>query len=147
MTTSNVSLLDTNILIYAADESSSFFERSRNLLKRGLAGEVEICISMQNLSEFFAIITDPKRVDNPRTQAEALVEIKKYLRSQRIRKIYQGPAMSRVMLDLMERYQVKKQDIFDLQLVATMLSNRVKRIYTFNRDDFLRFTEIEVMEP
>ena len=51
------------------------------------------------------------------------------------------------MLDLMKRYPIKRQEIFDLQLVATMLSNQVSRIYTFNRDDFLKFTELEVLEP
>jgi hypothetical protein len=147
MTTSKVSLLDTNVLVYAADESSPFFERSRNLLKRGLAGEIEVCISLQNVSEFFAIVTDSKRVNSPRTRAEAIAEIKKYFQSKRIRKIYPGPETSEVMVDLLERYPVKKQEIFDLQLVATMLSNQVNRIHTFNRDDFIKFTEIEVIEP
>jgi len=147
MTTSKVSLLDTNVLVYAADENSPFFERSRSLLERGLAGESALCVSLQNLSEFFAIVTDEKRVDNPRTQEEALEEVKKYLQSGRIGKIYQESATGEVMLDLMKRYPIKRQEIFDLQLVATMLSNQISRIYTFNRDDFLKFTELEVLEP
>jgi hypothetical protein len=85
-------------------------------------------------------------VDNPRTQEEALEEVKKYLQSGRIGKIYQESATGEVMLDLMKRYPIKRQEIFDLQLVATMLSNQVSRIYTFNRDDFLKFTELEVLE-
>jgi predicted nucleic acid-binding protein len=147
MTTSKASLLDTNVLVYAADVNSPFFERSRSLLERALAGESDLCVSLQNLSEFFAIVTDRKRVDNPRTQEEALEELKKYLQSERIGKIYQDSATGEVMLDLMKRYPIKRQEIFDLQLVATMLSNRVNRIYTFNRDDFLKFSEIEVLEP
>ena len=147
MITSKVSLVDTNVLVYAADESSPFFERSRKLLERGLAGEIDLCISPQNLCEFFAIVTDPKRVKNVRPQGEALAEIKKYLRSQRIIKIYPGPAIREAMIDLLERHQVKRQQIFDLQLVATMISNQVKHLYTFNREDFEKFTEIEVEEP
>lgn len=147
MITSKTSLLDTNVLVYAADESSPFFDRSRNLLERGLAGESDLCVSLQNLSEFFAIVTDSKRVANPRSQEEALEEVKKYLQSGRIGKIYQGPATGEAMLDLMQRYPIKRQEIFDLQLVATMLSNQVSRIYTYNRDDFLKFTELEVLEP
>lgn len=120
MTTSKVSLLDTNVLVYAADKNSPFFERSRKLIERGLAGEIDLCISPQNISEFFAVIADPKRVDNPRTQEEAVAEIKEYLRSKRIRKIYPGPETSKAMVDLLERYPVKKQEIFDLQLVGTI---------------------------
>jgi predicted nucleic acid-binding protein len=147
MTTSKVCLLDTNVLVYAADKNSPFFEGSRKLIESGFAGEIDLCISPQTISEFFAVITDSKRVENPRTQKEAITEIKKYLQSKRILKIYPGPETSNTMVDLLERYPVKKQEIFDLQLVATMLSNRVKRIFTFNREDFLKFADIEVMEP
>ena len=52
-----------------------------------------------------------------------------------------------IMLDLLRRYEVKRQEIFDLQLVATMLSNNIKRIYTFNREHFDRFAEIDTLEP
>jgi predicted nucleic acid-binding protein len=147
MTTSKVCLLDTNVLVYAADKNSPFFEGSRKLIESGFAGEIDLCISPQTISEFFAVITDSKRVENPRTQKEAITEIKKYLQSKRILKIYPGPETSNTMVDLLERYPVKKQEIFDLQLVATMLSNRVKRIFTFNREDFLKFADIEVVEP
>lgn len=43
-------------------------------------------------------------MDNPRTQEEALEEVKKYLQSGRIGKIYQESATGEVMLDLMKRY-------------------------------------------
>ena len=147
MITSKLSLLDTNVLVYAADKSSQFFERSKKLIGSGLTGEIDLCISLQTISEFFAVITDSRRVDNPRTQQEALTEIKKYLRSKRIHKIYPDPKTSEAMVDLLKRYPVKRQEIFDLQLVATMLSNQVTRIFTFNREDFLKFADIEVMEP
>jgi predicted nucleic acid-binding protein len=38
-------------------------------------------------------------------------------------------------------------EIFDMQLVATMLSHGVSRIYTYNINDFKKYTEIEVPEP
>ena len=36
---------------------------------------------------------------------------------------------------------------YDLQLLATMLGNNVRRIYTFNTDDFDWFERIEVLTP
>jgi len=147
MTTSEVSLLDTNVLVYAADENSPFFRRSKNLRDKGLAGELSLCIGLQNLSEFFAVITDPKRVDSPRNQEEALAEIRRYLYSKKIIKIYPRPASGEMMVELLKRYPVKKQEIFDLQVVATMLANGVRRICTFNGSDFARFAEIEAIEP
>jgi len=34
-----------------------------------------------------------------------------------------------------------------MQLVATVLSNGVERIYTYNKSDFEQFTEIEALTP
>ena len=38
-------------------------------------------------------------------------------------------------------------DVFDLQLVATMLENGIRRIYTYNRSDFEPFTELDIVTP
>jgi predicted nucleic acid-binding protein len=51
------------------------------------------------------------------------------------------------MIELIKKYPVNAQDIFDLQIVATMLSNNITRIYTYNEKDFSRYNEIEVLNP
>jgi len=52
------------------------------------------------------------------------------------------------VLSLLEIYpQVIRQTIFDLFIVATMWGNGVRRIYTFNDQDFSSFTGIEVLRP
>jgi hypothetical protein len=50
-------------------------------------------------------------------------------------------------MDLLRRRPVTGADIFDLQLVAVMLANDVKRIYTFNAGDFEPFAELTVQQP
>ena len=50
-------------------------------------------------------------------------------------------------LDLLRRRPVTGGDVFDLQLVATMLANDVPRIYTFNGEDFEVFPELAVVTP
>jgi len=147
MTTSKISLLDTNVLVYAADETSPFHQAAVSLREKGLKREVLLCICPQVLCEFLAIITDPRRVNSPRTQKEALVEIEKYFHSENILKIYPGPELIERMLSLLKQYKIARQDIFDLQLVATMLSNNIARIYTYNQADFVKFKEIEVLTP
>ncbi|MGA1874777.1 MAG: type II toxin-antitoxin system VapC family toxin [bacterium] len=147
MTTSNIALLDTNILVYAADKSSPFYKASLLLREKGLRGELSFCICPQTLTEFFAIVTDFKRVSKPRTQREALSEIEKYLFSKNILKIYPGPEVVEIMIDLLKKYKITKQKIFDLQLVATMLSNNINHIYTYNSKDFSMFKEITTLSP
>lgn len=147
MITSRIAFLDTNILVYAADASSPFYESSVTLREKGLRGEISLCVCPQTLAEFFAIITDPKRVNKPRTQKEALSEIEKYLSLKNILKIYPGPEVIELMIELLKKYKIKKQKIFDLQLAATMLSNNVRYIYTYNTKDFLLFKEMETLKP
>ena len=147
MITSETSLLDTNVLVYAADETSPFHPAAKAIREKGLRGEVSICVCPQVLIEFFAVVTDSKRVSNPRTQEEAQLEIEKYTHSENISKIYPAPNILERILDLLKKCNVTKQEIFDLQLVATMLSNNITRVYTYNKDDFIKFGEIEVLSP
>jgi predicted nucleic acid-binding protein len=57
------------------------------------------------------------------------------------------PAVVIRWAELAEKHGVTGADVFNLQLVATMLENGVRRIYTFHRDDFERFGELEVVTP
>jgi predicted nucleic acid-binding protein len=133
--------------VYAADQRSPFHEAAQDLREKGLNGAISLCICPQILTEFFAIVTDSRRVDNPRARQEALFEMEKYLHSRQIVKIYPGADTMEIAFDLLRRYEVKKQKIFDLYLVATMLGANVTRLYTYNRDDFTQFGEIEVLSP
>jgi len=142
-----IALLDTNVLVYAADESSPFHKDSKNILANALLGNVEICICPQVLLEFFAILTDSRRVKNPREPDEVIEEIEKYLSSKNIAKIYPEEDTLPKTIELLQKYKLKRQTVFDAQLVATMLSNNVTQIYTYNEDDFLKFEEVEVLTP
>lgn len=50
-------------------------------------------------------------------------------------------------LKLVRRHPVKGADVFDLQLIATMLAAGVRRVYTFNINDFNWNDEIDVVLP
>lgn len=152
MTTSEtvpeVALLDTNILVYAADELSEFHVLSKQLRDRGMQGNLPVAVSPQVLFEFFAVITNPRRVTQPRSPQEAREEMEKYFRAATIRKIYPGDDIVERMLTLLQQYpQITRQDIFDCTLVATMQTNGVRRIYTYNRQHFTPFSDIEVLTP
>jgi len=61
------SLLDTNVLVYAYYQQSPQHAACRALLDG--AG---LCVAPRNLSEFFAIVTSPKRVTQAKSPIEAL---------------------------------------------------------------------------
>jgi toxin-antitoxin system PIN domain toxin len=147
MITSEYALVDTNVLVYAADRTSPFHQSAKILRDKGATGQASLCLCPQVLNEFFAVVTDSKRVGSPRSQNEALLEIEKYHRSRSILKIFPGPDVIEKTLDLLKRYSTTKQAVFDLYLVATMLSNNVTHLYTYNQDHFTKFDEIKVLSP
>lgn len=146
MAISNIALVDTNVLVYASDKSSSFYKIASDIRDKGLNGEINICVCPQILSEFFAIITSSNRVENPKSQKQALAELEKYLRADNIEKIYPGINFMDYLMDLLRRYKISRQEIFDAQLVAIMLSNGISKIYTFNKKHFSKFKEIKVLD-
>lgn len=106
-----------------------------------------MCLCSQVLAELFAVVTDHRRVSQPRTPAEATAAIEFMLsRPGMILLPTPGGTVTR-WLDLARREPVTGGGIFDVQLVATMLENGVRRIYTFNRSDFVRFIELDVVTP
>ena len=148
MTTSDLALLDTNILVYAADEMSEFHVPAKQLRDRGVQGDIAVAVSPQILFEFFAVITNPRRVTQPRSPQEAREEMEKYLHTPTIQKIYPGDDITFRVITLLQQYpQITRQDIFDALLVATMQTNGIRRIYTYNRQHFTPFPDIEVLTP
>jgi predicted nucleic acid-binding protein len=55
-------VVDANILVYAVYRDTPQYAASRAWLERAARGEAEICLTSQVLAEFFAIVTNPKRV-------------------------------------------------------------------------------------
>jgi uncharacterized protein len=148
MTTSELAMLDTNILVYASDETSAFHALAKQLRDRGVQGDVPLAVSPQILFEFFAVITSPRRVTQPRSPQEAREEMEKYLQTPTIRKISPGEDIITRVIALLQQYpQITRQDIFDCVLVATMQTHGIRHIYTYNRQHFTPFSDIEVLTP
>jgi toxin-antitoxin system PIN domain toxin len=147
MSTSDPALLDTNILVYGHQALSSFHEASRAILDKGLAGEIPLCICPQVLLEFFAVITNSRRVTKPVSSKKAISEMEKYLEAGGFRMLYPTEETLQITLDLAEKYAVNGAEIFDVHLVATMLSNEVTQLYTYNLDHFKKFPRIVALTP
>ena len=139
MTTSDIALLDSNVLIYAHQSLSEFHRSAKALRDKGMDGEIQLCVCPQVLMEFYAVITNPKRVTNPMEPREAVNEVEKYFQAEEIIKIHPREDLLLRIITLSRKYEVKRHEIFDLQIVATMLSNGINRLYTYNHDHFAKF--------
>jgi hypothetical protein len=91
------------------------------------------------MAEFFAVVTNHRRVTNPRTPAEALEAIDHFLAMPGLRLIAQPVDIVARWSDLVRQHPVRGADVFDVQIAATNLASGIGQLYTFNRDDFERF--------
>lgn len=139
-------LLDTNVLVYATNEDSPFHARARELVQQALAGDLDASLTPQILAEYYAVITDSRRVDQPLTPEEARGQIEALLDGA-IRLLPLQEDSSRRTAELCERYEIRAQEIYDVQVVAAMLEGGIPLILTANEQDFRRYREIEVRNP
>ncbi len=143
----NLALVDTNIFVYAYYEESEHHIAALKLLDQAQIGQVALCISPQTIAEFYAVITDRRRVTSPYQPDEALDIIDEILAIPEMNLLPIPTDIVNRWLALVRRHPVTRSDIFDVQLAATMLGNGVTKIYTFDRSHFERFDEIEVLTP
>ncbi len=102
-------------------------------------------MTSQILCEFYAIVTNARRVLKLRSSADALAAISEMLGFLRVLTV-PVTAIDEVMA-LLRRRPFTGGGIFDLQIVAAMKLNGISRIYTFNADGFKPFAEIEPLTP
>jgi predicted nucleic acid-binding protein len=122
-------LVDANVLVYAMDADAP---RRCN-------------VTSQIFCEFYSVVTNAKRVSNPRSPMDALAAISQFLRFLQVLPI--PPHAVELWLDLLRRHPVRGPKIFDLQIAAAMQANGVQRVYTFNTGDFAAFSELSVLTP
>lgn len=112
----NSILVDTNVLIYAIDEDSVYFEQARDIISRS---DLNLYTTSKNLSElmiFFSIFTILSPTE------------KSY----------------RVLIDLLKHYQPIGLQIHDFEIASIGLAYGIDRIATMNEKDFKKIAEIEL---
>ncbi len=138
-------LFDANVLVYALDADAPQHAASRALLESARASSTPVYVTLQTLCEFYSVVTNARRVSKPRSPTDALSAITGLLAFVEVLPVPANTVGG--LTDLLRRRPVTGGDIFDLHLVATMKANGILRIYTFNREEFEVFSELEVLEP
>jgi len=146
MSTERVAV-DANVLVYAFYRDAPQHAASRAFLERARHGDLTLCLTSQVLAEFVSIVTNPKRVSDPRTPEEAVGAVRAMLAIRGATVLPVPAEVTSRWLDLLSRHPVRGGAIFDLQLIATIMANGVERISTFNRVDFEGFPGLQVLTP
>lgn len=136
-------LLDSNVLVYAHNEDSSFHPQAIKLVTEVIRGETFGVLSSQNLMEFYSVITDKRRLDSPITPNLASELVNGYLSSP-FEIIYPNLNTNKITAEILKKNEFKDGQVFDVFLVATMLSSDIRHIVTANVADFKKFDGISV---
>jgi len=101
-------LIDSNILVYAYNEDSPYHQKAAEIRDKAVLGEIPCCLTPQNLYEFFSIITDSRKINNPLPTEKAINELEKYY-SSKISMIYPLETTPLKVMELAYKYQIKRQ--------------------------------------
>jgi len=127
--------VDTNILIYVLDRESDFHQSALRVLISLSESKMGV-VCWQNLTEFYAIVTDKKRIKTPLTPQIATRELNTLLNKFSLEIIGPNSRTKELWFDLLKIKDIKGQIVHDIFLAATLLSNGVKTLVTENTGDF-----------
>jgi len=140
-------LLDTNILIHSNNRASPYQQRASDVIKKAMQGEIEAYIAPQTLYEFFAVVTNPKRVERPLSSNEAASICLDLWECREIEKVNPTPMAPKEVFELIKELKLSKGGIFDCLLAVTAKENGVDMIYTENVDDFKGYSFLKALNP
>ena len=138
-------LIDSNVLISSYDETEEQHAASYTLMERAMAGEIPTCIAHQNLLEFIAVVTHPRRVTHPLSLGQALNHVSEYIAGLDL--ISPGPTTFFTFEGLLRMYPALRERVFDVYLMATALDNGVEEICSWDTQHLGKVTSFVVKTP
>jgi len=140
-------LLDPNLLVRAYNKSSPNQKQASKILKQALKGEIDACLTSQVISEFFAVITNPKRVECPLRLDEAADLCLDLWACREIEKVTPTSSTPLEVFKLAKELRLVKGRIFDCIIAVTSKENRIDAIYTENVSDFENYSFLKALNP
>jgi len=140
-------LLDTNVLMYAVNSESPHHAASAQVLREALTAQIQACIALQNIHEFYSVVTNEKRVRNPVTTSQAHMMATLLLETPRIEKLSQDHSTTQLALSLAKELGVSGPRFFDCLLAAIAKQHNVSTIVTENTRDYAPYAFLEAIRP
>jgi uncharacterized protein len=140
-------VVDTNILLYAANSSASQHDRCRSFLEE-TAASGDICFLPENvIYEFLRVATHPRVFPNPLQASDAVKFLSAMVAVANFRTLSAGDNHWQVLHALvMELGQPSGNSFFDVHTVALMREHGIRRIATADTD-FAKFRDLDIINP
>ena len=138
-------LVDTNVLLYAADSDSAFHQRSYDWMSSTLAGAGTVGFAWIALVGFIRIATNPRIMRSPATGEEAFDVVDDWLAQPGAIVMHPTPAHTSVLRQLLRITGTAANLVNDAHLAALALEHHAD-ICSFDTD-FDRFHGVRRIEP
>ena len=138
--------IDANVLLYASDQGSAMHARARELVDEMARGPEIVHLFWPTVMAYLRIATHPAIFDRPLSQADAVANIQGLLDLPNVQTSGEGEAFWHRYLDVASDVAPTGNLVPDAHLVALMLENGVRTIWTRDRD-FRKFRGITVRDP
>lgn len=140
-----MTLLDTNVLVYALNADAPQHAASRLVVDAALDRRVSVALVPQVLLEMFAIVTDSRRFPNPLTVPLAWEQVEALMAGLPVVEVGRD-ALRNLGHRLAER-QVAGAAVFDAFLGAQMRAHGIATVCTYDTGGFAGLPGIEALTP
>lgn len=140
-------VVDTNILVYAADEDSKFHKRCSKMIEGWRRQASVWYVTWGILYEFLRVITHPRVFRKPWSVTEAWNFVEAILATPSLDILIAAERHADVAAEVIKSLpSLSGNLLYDMQTAILMREHGIKRIYT--RDtDFHRFPFLEPIDP
>lgn len=140
-------VVDTNVLIYAADSSFEQHESCRERIETWRAGKVPWYVTWPILYEFLRVVSHPRVLKNPWPISEAWAFVSALLAAPSLQVLHPTSRHQKLLEDVLaDDPDLRGNVLHDVHTAVLMQEHGIRQIFT-NDKDFRRFPLLKVTTP
>jgi toxin-antitoxin system PIN domain toxin len=140
------STIDANVLLYASDAGSTYNGQALRFLRQVARGDDLVYLFWPTVMAYLRLATHAAVFQQPLSSAEAIGNIERLLALPNVQTVGERERFWSSYLRIAQEGDARGNLIPDAHLVALMVENGVRTVWTHDRD-FRRFREIEARDP
>jgi toxin-antitoxin system PIN domain toxin len=138
--------VDTNILVYAHREDSSFHDAALRVVTQLAEGRAEWGIPWPCIHEFLAIVTHPRIYLPPTPLPAAVDQVEAWLESPSLALLGESLDHWPTLKPLLLQGRIQGAQVHDARVAAIAVAHGVRELWTADRD-FSRFGALTAKNP
>jgi toxin-antitoxin system PIN domain toxin len=138
--------VDTNILVYAHREDSSWHERAYSQIVQLAEGPAPWAIPWPCIHEFLAIVTHPRIYSPPTPLANAVDQIDAWFEAPGLHLLTEYEGYWQKLRTVIEAGRIIGAQVHDARIAALCQLHGIRTLWSADRD-FSRFPELNTQNP